>query len=75
MFSRPREPRKWEQDWRLSCKLHDAEAELGPRAVLEQGELVATLVDMCVNLVDRDVGSEVTGGVEVDVGGRRQIPH
>ena len=75
MFSRLREPRKREQDWRLSCELHDAEAELGPRAVLEQGELVTALVDVRVDVVDRDVRSEVTGGVEIDVGGGRQIPH
>ena len=75
MLSRSRKPRKREEDWRLPCELHDAEAELWPRAVLEQGELIATLVDVCVDLVDRDVGSEITGRVQVDIGGGRKIPH
>ena len=51
-----------------------AEAELWPRAVLEQEELVAALVVVRVDLVDRDVGSEITGVVQIDIGGGRQIP-
>ena len=51
------------------------EAELGPIAVLEEGELVAAAVNVRVELAHGDTGPAVARGREVHVRGGREVAH
>lgn len=65
-----RQPREGEQDGSLTSELHQVETHLGSRAVFEQREFVSAMVDVRVDLADRDSGVEGVGGFEVRASGR-----